>query len=397
MKAVKIVLIAILCGLIVFLGVVLGVGVRSGTGFDHGFGWQYELAWEWEVPAAEIERLYIDYSMNSNDVYLYEGTGENIVIREYVTFKQKEEWFSIAEEDGDTLIVKGKRRHFGFFSIGGFNDGAYIEIYLPSNLLKEINIITTSGEICAERDFYGCESFSVESSSGDIRVQRVEAEKITAGASSGYITFDYAEGKVTAKASSGDIVFQQIVGDAAIATSSGEITVKQIEGNAAVSASSGDVTLYYVEGDVTVSTSSGEIQVLGGAGSRNLSASSGSIRLADMDGIFHLHTTSGEIYVENGRGYGEAKASSGDIDIRLMQMNGSLDIHTTSGEVNVYIPSETSFSFEFNSGSGECVTFFDDYLSFNRRGTSAKGDYGSSPDKKINISTSSGDVYIREG
>ncbi|MDE6129485.1 MAG: DUF4097 domain-containing protein, partial [Lachnospiraceae bacterium] len=375
MKAVKIVLITILCGLIVFLGVVLGVGARRGTGFNHGFGKPYELAGEWEVPAAEIERLYIDYHMNSNDVYLYEGTGENIVIREYVTFKEREEWFSTIEEDGDRLIVKGRRRHFGFFSTGGFNSGAYIEIYLPSGLLQEIDIVTTSGEICVEREFAGCESFSVESSSGDIRVQRVEAEKITAGASSG------------------DIVFHQIVGDAAIATSSGEITVRQIEGNAAVSASSGDVTLYQVEGDAAVSTSSGEIQVLGGAGSRNLSASSGSIRLADMDGIFNLHTTSGEIYVENGSGYGEARASSGDIDIRLVEMNGSLDIHTTSGEVSIYIPTEVSFSFVFDSASGECVTFFDDCLSFNRRGTSAKGDYGSSPDKKINISTSSGDVY----
>ena len=396
MKAIKIVLITILCGFIVFLGVVLGVGARRGTDFNHGFGRWYELAGEWEVPAAEIERLYIDYHMNSNNVYLYEGTGENIVIREYVTFKEREEWFSTIEEDGDRLVVKGQRRYFGFFSTGGFNSGAYIEIYLPSGLLEEVNIVTTSGEICAERDFKGCKSFSVKSSSGDIRVQRVEAEKITAEASSGDITFDYAKGEVTAKASSGDIVFHQIVGDAAIATSSGEITVRQIEGNAAVSASSGDVTLYQVEGDAAVSTSSGEIQVLGGAGSRNLSASSGSIRLADMDGIFNLHTTSGEIYVENGSGYGEARASSGDIDIRLVEMNGSLDIHTTSGEVSIYIPTEVSFSFVFDSASGECVTFFDDCLSFNRRGTSAKGDYGSSPDKKINISTSSGDVYIRE-
>lgn len=396
MKAVKIVLITILCGLIVFLGVVLGVGARAGAGFNHGFGRQYEVAGEWEIPAAEIESLYIDYSMNSNDVYLYEGTGENIVIREYVTFKQKEEWFSTIEQKGRSLIIKGKRRYSGFFLTGGFNDDAYIEIYLPPSLLAEVDIVTTSGEIRSERDFESVRSFAVESSSGDIRLQSVVAEKITAGASSGNITFDYAEGKVSAQATSGDIVFHQIVGDAAISTSSGDITVKQIEGNITVSATSGDVVLYKAEGDAAVSTSSGEIQVLGGIGLRNCSATSGSIRLVDVVGRFDLHTTSGDIYLENGRGYGEADASSGDIDIRLSGLEGSLDIDTTSGEVGIRIPSDVSFTFAFDSSSGECITFFDDALSFNKRGTSAKGDYGSNPDMTINISTSSGDVHIWE-
>ncbi|MCM1216925.1 MAG: DUF4097 domain-containing protein [Lachnospiraceae bacterium] len=396
MKTAKIVLLTILCGLIAFLCTLLVWGARSEGDAHAKFGQSYELAGEWEMPAAEISGLYIDYSINSNDVYLYEGTGDNIIIREYVNFKQKEEWFSTVTQEGSSLIIKGKRRRSGFFWQGGFNSDAYIEIYLPSGLLTEIDIAVTSGEIRAEQDFKGCESFKVESSSGDIQVQRVTAEKIVAGTSSGYITFDYAQGEVTATASSGDIIFYQILGDAVISTSSGDITVKQIEGNAAVSASSGDVVLCQAQGDVTVSTSSGDIQVLGGSGLRNLSASSGSIKLADMEGRFNLHTTSGEIYVENGSGYGEAKASSGDVSIRLMQLNGSLDINTTSGEVAVYIPSEVSFSFVFDSNSGECVTFFDDCLSFNRRGTSAKGDYGSSPDKTIGISTSSGDVYIGE-
>ncbi len=122
--------------------------------------------------------------MNSNDVYLYEGTGENIVIREYVTFKQKEEWFSSVKQEGRSLIIKGKRRYSGFFVIGDFNNDAYIEIYLPPSLLAEVDIVTTSGDIRSERDFESVRSFAVESSSGDIRLQSVVAEKNTAGDSS---------------------------------------------------------------------------------------------------------------------------------------------------------------------------------------------------------------------
>lgn len=396
MKTVKIVLITILCGLIVFLGIALGLGAQAESGFYHGFRKPYKLAKEWEMPASELESLYVNYNMNSNDVYLFEGTGDNIVIREYTNFGEKEEGLSTVEQEGSALVIRGQRRHSGFFLLGVSREDAYIEIYLPSGLFTELEIVTTSGDIRAERDFTVHGSFSVQSSSGDIYFQKVEAEKIAAGASSGSITFDYAAGTVWGQASSGDICFREIAGDAEIATSSGEITVEQIEGNAEVSASSGDVSLRHAEGDVKISTASGEIQVLGGSGTRIISASSGSITLANVNGRFDLRTTSGEIFLENGNGYGEAEASSGGIDINLDRLEGSLKIDTTSGEVSVYIPADTSFSFAFSSASGECMTFFDDCLSYNKRGTSAKGDYGSSPDKKIDISTSSGSAYIRE-
>ncbi len=396
MRTVKIILITILCGLIAFLGITLVWGVRSESGFYRGFGQPYKLAKEWEIPASETESLYVNYNMNSNDVYLFEGTGDNIVIREYTNFEGKEEWLSTVKQEGNTLVIRGERRRSGFFLMGISREDAYIEIYLPSGLLTEMEIVTTSGDIRAERDFTVDGSFSVESSSGDICFQKVGAEKIVAGASSGSITFGYAAGTVWAEASSGDICFQEIAGDAEISTSSGEITVERIDGNAEFSASSGDVRLRHAEGDVRISTSSGEIQVLGGSGTRIISASSGSITLADVNGRFDLRTTSGEIFLGNGNGYGEAEASSGDIDIRLDRLEGSLDIDTTSGEVGVYIPADASFSFAFGSASGECETFFDDCLSYNKRGTSAKGDYGSSPDKTISISTSSGSAYIYE-
>ncbi len=394
MKTVKIILITILCGLIAFLGMALAWGVRSESGFYRGFGQSYKLAKEWEIPAAEVESLYVNYNMNSNDVYLFEGTGDSIVIREYTNFEGKEEWLSTVEQEGSTLAIRGQRRRSGFFLFGISREDAYVEIYLPSGLLTEMEIVTTSGEIRSERDFTVDGSFSVESSSGDICFQKVEAGKIMAGASSGSIAFDYAAGTVIAGASSGDIYFREIAGDAQISTSSGEITVERIDGDAEFSASSGDVRLRHAEGDVKISTSSGEIQVLGGSGTRIISASSGSITLADINGRFDLRTTSGEISVENGKGYGEAEASSGDVSVSLRSLEGDLDIDTTSGEVRIYLPEDASFAFVFSSASGECETFFDDCLSYNKRGTSAKGDYGSSPDFDISIATSSGDARV---
>ncbi len=246
MKTVKIILITILCGLIAFLGMALAWGVRSESGFYRGFGQSYKLAKEWEIPAAEVESLYVNYNMNSNDVYLFEGTGDSIVIREYTNFEGKEEWLSTVEQEGSTLAIRGQRRRSGFFLFGISREDAYVEIYLPSGLLTEMEIVTTSGEIS----------------------------------------------------------------------------------------------------------------------------------------------------VENGKGYGEAEASSGDVSVSLRSLEGDLDIDTTSGEVRIYLPEDASFAFVFSSASGECETFFDDCLSYNKRGTSAKGDYGSSPDFDISIATSSGDARV---
>ena len=55
---------------------------------------------------------------------------------------------------------------------------------------------------------------------------------------------------------------------------------------------------------------------------------------------------------------------------------------------------DSAFAFNYSSTSGDCSTFFDDVLSFNKKGTEAKGQYGVADGKSIIVSTVSGDLRI---
>ena len=87
---------------------------------------------------------------------------------------------------------------------------------------------------------------------------------------------------------------------------------------------------------------------------------------------------------------------SGEVRVGLIGIQGNLSVTTTSGDVFLQLPSKAEFAFDFDSASGECETFFDEALSFNKKGTSASGVYGNSADMEVKISTTSGDVWISE-
>lgn len=86
---------------------------------------------------------------------------------------------------------------------------------------------------------------------------------------------------------------------------------------------------------------------------------------------------------------------SGDIRIFLDELQGGLDISTTSGDVSLQLPKTASLSLHFSSTSGECVTFFDEELSFNKKGNKAEGQHGGG-EHSIDVSTVSGDLSISE-
>lgn len=363
MKGFKVVLIVILCGLCAFLFAFLGIVLARGGAMDESSRdrntWlgKYELVQEKEVPMAGIETLHIQYERCSSDVFFYEGTGENIVIKEYLNFEPDEAALTSIELKGDTLWMKREHNNLSHFFFGGYEDG-YTEIYLPAGFAANMYVATASGDIWSEREFAQCSFVQTSSVSGDIYLKKVAADTVNVSTASGNITFD------------------------------------EITGQTDVSSVSGDVMLRQVEGDVKVSATSGNIYILGGEGSREASAVSGDIRIDGLVGWFDISTTSGNVSVQDGIGFGIVDTISGDARIFLKEMNGDLSVGTTSGDVSLQIPEDASFCMEFDSNSGECNTFFDDVLSYNEDGNHAEGSYGEHVDKEIGVSTVSGDLRV---
>lgn len=121
MKTVKIVLITILCGLILCLCGLLCLVLRGHDNrqensiYESSFMGRYELVQETEMTPEGIESLVVQYDMNSNSVYFYEGADETIVIKEYLNFTPEAGQLSTVERQGSRLIIQGKRRDFSSF------------------------------------------------------------------------------------------------------------------------------------------------------------------------------------------------------------------------------------------------------------------------------------------
>jgi lia operon protein LiaG len=162
-----------------------------------------------------------------------------------------------------------------------------------------------------------------------------------------------------------------------VQTNSGDITADYALTFSEFSAegSSGSVELYSVHADrITLGASSGEIQVNSASGSLDAETSSGDISIEDISGNGTFHT------------------SSGDVSLVVTDLTGDLSFDTSSGTVKCSLPEDTGFAFAADTTSGDINTFFDDDLSYNKRGNNARGTVGGDSKYKIEVSTSSGDI-----
>ena len=80
--------------------------------------------------------------------------------------------------------------------------------------------------------------------------------------------------------------------------------------------------------------------------------------------------------------------------MHFIKADGDINVNTTSGIVDIYIPENTTVDFEASTTSGDIDTFFDDDLSFNKKGNHASGIYGYGEAIHMDISAVSGDVSV---
>lgn len=360
MKQLKIVMIVLLSMIMLALCTFLWIALARGQRFGESFRAGYSLVLEKEFSVEGIHSLKVDYGMTSNDVLIYQGTGDTVIVREYANFEPEEGQVSAVGQNGAELVIRGRRKNiFSFFTFRIAD--SYTEIYLPAGFaegLETLEVKTVSGDILSEVSFGLSGECGMSSTSGDIVFPEVEAEKIRISSTSGNIRLqDAAAESVTA------------------------------------STVSGDISLGAVKGKMKFSTTSGNVRMEEGKGSFEANTVSGDIRTDSLEGTFQINTTSGYISLSEGKGYGKVSTTSGDIHVFLAALNGNLNISTTSGTVGLGLPETASFTFGFDSVSGECRTFFDEALSFNKKGSKAEGHYGTS-ENTIKISTVSGDLSV---
>lgn len=351
MKQTKLILIAILCGVFLVLGGMLIWGI-TGSGYirinrgayeeDGKILGKYIKVLEYETPASQVKQLNILFDKNSNDIYFYESENENILIKEYVNKEPSEKEKTTIKEATGVLTVEGKKKNHGI-SLGFNNEHGYVEVYLPTSYQGDLKACSISGDILAEMDFILSKEtdFTMSSTSGNIELLKVEAENVD------------------------------------ISTVSGDVNIKELNADTSISTTSGDVDVEDCDGDCKINTVSGDVG------------------LEDLKGEFDVSTTSGGLEIERIAGGGEVSTVSGDISLQFDALKADLDISTVSGWVSIYLPKEAALHFDASTTSGEINTFFDEELSFNKKGNKASGTYGDGSAYDIEIDTTSGDVEVR--
>lgn len=340
MKGLKITLIAVLSVVVVGLCVLLGYGLsRRDSARWEILSSNAELVQEKEFSVEDIDKLDIHYDKSSNDVTIYESDGSTVIVREFANFEVKDSELADIRLSGSTLSVKGPKRTNNMINVNRY---MYTEIWLPAGYEGEISVKTVSGEISVDRELSLQQKLKLSSTSGDITTKNVAAEQVMIASTSGEVR-------------------------------AGELTAKEIE----------------------ISTTSGEVTVSDGSGERKVSTTSGDIRISGIDSKFSVSSTSGEVTLEGQSGFGTIGTTSGDTRLSVARLTGDLDINTSSGEVTLQLSRDESLQFKANTGSGTISTFFDDVLSFSKKGDRAEGSIGNDSKNKVTVTTTSGDIRVQ--
>lgn len=349
MKQSKLILISILSGIFLLLcGVLIwgitGLNIRvngSKQNIPAAVYKDYKKVLEVEVQAEKIEALNLFFDKNSNDIYFYKNDSEQILIEEYVNWELSEKKKTKVIEANGMLTLDSPKRDTGIINFGVNNKSGYVNVYLPESYQGDLTAAALSGDIDADIDFIlGKDAaFVASTTSGEILLLKVEAETVDISSVSGDVDADTITGETDISTTSGDVDVTAITGDCNVSTVSGDITINSVTGKAGFSTTSGDV------------------------------------RAEDLSGDGKVNTVSG--------------------DIRLCFIKaGDINVSTTSGIVDISIPENTTVDFETSTTSGNIDTFFDDALSFNKKGNHASGTYGDGEAIRMEISAVSGDVSV---
>ncbi len=324
-----------------------------------------------------ITNLTLEYSMD--DIILYESDTNELKLMEYMSIVPEERELTQVKQTSSGLSLRGGdriRQSWLFYHYSG-----YVEVYLPSAYTGRLSASTSSGNIRSDLTLH-LSDYNASCSSGDIYFNEVFAKNIDASTSSGNIRFDKAEGSRSFSSSSGDIRILGGDGDSDLSSTSGNITIQGNTGKLSAHASSGDITIKDSSGNKDIETTSGVIKLSDCSGFLRVSSSSGDLRILEQAGAGSFETTSGNITV--------------DFTDDASLLNENISANASSGDVTFRLPSGLSFEFNAETSSGEINTYFDNSLNFQKDGDYADGTVGNNPVHRIEISTTSGNITVKD-
>lgn len=225
----KIVLILVAVTIISFIGAGISVllgGLREDT----------------SMRTVDVEKVYaadelesIDVLTISRDINLYKSNGSDIKVHLHgETNIAEESAHLVSELKGKRLVVKIKRNEIisvGFAPV----DRVQLDLYIPADFYKNINLKSTSGEITVEE--LNLSRLEMKTISGNIDGNRLLTKSSDLETTSGNMMLREFSGELKVKTISGNLYvdYKELNAGAHINTTSGDVELKLPEESALAS------------------------------------------------------------------------------------------------------------------------------------------------------------------
>ena len=314
-----------LIGLIIWF---LFSGIFGGFSFGLDFGQgTFEPVGTHSVPAQGIDALDIDWT--SGRVSIRTHPGNDILITEFARRDLRDGEALSLRTDGGTLTIRFTERPLG--------------IQLGNSLNKQLEVLIP---YAISEDF---DRFHVDTTSGRIEINNIQATDFTASTTSGRIELSaIIAGQLNARTTSGRIELRNITAQTiSAATTSGRIEVFDTTAD--------DISLRTTSG--SIATTNTETQSL------------------------RTHTAAGRHELFGSFGYVNARSTSGRLEIVSQITPEHVTAHATSGRIEITVPRGDALSVQYSTGSGR---FTSELPVVTHSGA----------DAQFNLSTSSGRISI---
>ena len=233
----------------------------------------------------------INISTEDGKIYIEHSDSDKIKVKIF----GKEENSSVKIED-NTLYIVGETEKCSFFCFN--HEYARIEVYLPKDYDKNLNIESKTGDI--KMNEFNLLSSKISTTTGDISIDSIFNISITT--------------------KTGDIRANKI-GNAEIKVTTGDIKIDEIN-NIKIDSTTGDITINKIIGSIDLTATTGDVNI-------------NDIQLYNNSNI---HSTTGDIYIGNtNEFYINASATTGDIKINNNYRTAEfeLKLKSTTGDITV--------------------------------------------------------------
>lgn len=206
----------------------------------------------------DISNITISY--DEEKVSFYEGEGNELTVREYMTENNSRYYAKTDQKDRSIRISEGGKPFFK----AGFS--RYIEVYLPASYHENLMITTTNGDIDISEMELKLNALRIDSTAGAVRLSEAEAQDIWLTSTSGSLELgELQAGGIRIGTTSGSVTCERLAGNVNYTTTSGDIKISSAAGLGSYRAdNSGTMEIVYTEtdGDLTFYNKNDSVHVV---------------------------------------------------------------------------------------------------------------------------------------